>query len=229
MNKVVAFQEHRLCHKLAIANASTHADRYGFRTAFSMGVKTQKGGASSGVGFLWPKHIETQNPGKLFDESRIYSIEVPHSVFGMITMVSFYCTTGTRDQTLENLKRVIDRLELTRCPYIICGDFNIEVQDVSDKLIEWNLQARTMHGGASCFSKDSASTIDFFITSQMFRAQSITCYTSESGLANRPVMLMFQSFQDTGRVKWIEKPRGLPRICCMVPRPLWFGTLGVLK
>ena len=65
-----------------------------------MGVKTQKGGASSGVGLLWPKHIETQNPGKLFDESRIYSIEVPHSVFGMITMVSFYGTTGNRDQTL---------------------------------------------------------------------------------------------------------------------------------
>ncbi len=80
------------------------------------------------------------------------------------------------------------------------------MQDVSDKLIEWKLQARTMHGGASCFSKDVASTIDFFITSQMFRAQSISCYTAESGLAtHRPVMLMLQSFQDTGRVKWIEK------------------------
>jgi hypothetical protein len=36
-NKVVAFQEYKLCHKLVIKNASTHADRYGFRTAFSMG------------------------------------------------------------------------------------------------------------------------------------------------------------------------------------------------
>ncbi len=63
-----------------------------------------------------------------------------------------------------------------------------------------------MHGGASCFTNDSASTIDFFVTSQMFRAQSITCFTTESGLAtHRPVVLMFNSFRDTGRVKWIEK------------------------
>ncbi len=69
---------------------------------------------------MWPKHIEVQNPGRLFDESRAYSIEVPHAVFGMITMVSFYGTTGNRDKTFELLRRVLDKLEGTRCPYIGC-------------------------------------------------------------------------------------------------------------
>ena len=194
------------------------------------GSRLTRGGTSSGVGFLWPKHIETQNPGKHFDESRVYSIEVPHSNFGILAMVSFYGITGNRDNTFEHLKRFLDRLELTRCPYIICGDFNIEVQDVSDKLSEWKLLARTMHGGASCFSKDSVSTIDFCITSQMFRAQSLTCYTSESGLAtHRPVKLMFETFQEGTKVKWIEKTRGLPRISCLDLRPPTVGTYGLHK
>ncbi len=61
--------------------------------------KTDKGGVRPPEWAIYgPKHIELQNPGKLFDESRVYSIEVPHSIFGSITMVSFYGITGKREQ-----------------------------------------------------------------------------------------------------------------------------------
>ncbi len=55
-------------------------------------------------------------------------------------------------------------------------------------------------------SKESVSTIDYFITSQMFCPQSITCSSLESGVAtHRPVSLRWHSFQDDTIVKWIEK------------------------
>ncbi len=126
INKFVAFQEHKLVTKIALDMAFGQASHYGFRTERSLGLKTAKGGCSSGVGFMWPRHGMVQNPGRLFIEAKVYSIEVPHEVFGIITLVSFYGVSGDTENTYANLSRVIQALDKTRCPYIICGAFNIK-------------------------------------------------------------------------------------------------------
>ena len=74
MDKIAAFQEHKLVTNIALDNAFEQASHFGFRTKGSLGLKTAKGGCSSGVGFMWPRHVMVQNPGRLFNEARMYSI-----------------------------------------------------------------------------------------------------------------------------------------------------------
>ncbi len=73
-DKIVAFQEHKLVTKITLYNACDQASHYGFRAKGSLGLKTAKGWCYSGVGFMWPRHVMVQNPGRLFNEARMYSI-----------------------------------------------------------------------------------------------------------------------------------------------------------
>ena len=213
-DKIVAIQEHKLTTMEGIKKAKDQAQNYGLRVELSLGIRTIKGGFSSGVGFIWPKHIEVRNPGKLFNEARMYSIEVCHDVFGVINILSFYGVTGDQEKTCANLRRAFQVLDATRCPYVICGDFNMEASDMCTRLGEWKSLSRLVHGGLSCFSGESVSTIDYFIVSQMFRAQNIVCMTMETRLAtHRPVVMKWEAFKSPTRVKWVDKtPRPLSDI-----------------
>ncbi len=85
---------------------------------------------------MWPRHVTVHNPGRMFNEARMYSIEVAHQVFGIVILISFYGVTGDAERTYANLSRVLKALEETSCPYIVCGDFNIDEKDMSIKLSE---------------------------------------------------------------------------------------------
>jgi hypothetical protein len=96
----IAVQEHKLCTPALPASTRAFAAKHGLATHLPLAIHTAKGGASSGTGFLWSKHLPVRSPGVLFNDARRTSIELLTDATALV-LVSF--TAPRIHRQLRNL------------------------------------------------------------------------------------------------------------------------------
>jgi hypothetical protein len=177
---VLAIQEHRLVKaKWGCAQKDLPSQ---YRAAGSAAMLTAQGGASSGVGFVWPTHMPVTQAGHLFNEPRRYSIEIFD-----IQFVSFY---GAQDPpaVYEALSETLVMLKATGKPYIIMGDFNLSSKVVNEWLHTIHcLHAVVIDFGATC---GGVTDVDFMIVSKTLMHQCTEILRHKTSLATHdPISL----------------------------------------
>jgi hypothetical protein len=86
--------------------------------------RTSKEANSSGVGFLWPKHIVAQSLGKVLCDTIQVSIEVEVKNTGFVLVVSFYGVFSMPKDSRNQISSTIGILNQRGGPFITLLDFN---------------------------------------------------------------------------------------------------------
>ncbi len=124
-------QEHHLVSKVELDSARANALNLGYQSCLAPAHATGNAdGTTGGVGFLWPIHYKTSNPGKVVSCHWAMSIQIEHANLGQILFVTFYGHQDT-NITLRRLEDLITKLDATGFRFIIGADFNLTSEALS--------------------------------------------------------------------------------------------------
>ena len=189
---VLAVQEHKLQDQEKCDRARKSMAKSGMLAFMPCCTTTNKGGASSGVGFVWPKHVHTQNPGILFGDTNKASIEVDVPGFGFVMCVSYYGKASRPADTVMEVTHILGILKNRKMPYVLMGDFNVDVEEMMESAAMWGKHIHILEGGKSCFPGGNieveATTLDYAFISEELDKISFRVNTLSTTLAtHRPV------------------------------------------
>ena len=195
---ILAIQEHKLVSNQDTDEADRQVRKKGYISFLANANSTTKGGKSAGVGFIWPKHTCTRNPGTLYNDGRKLSIAVRIKGIGFVTVVSFYGTEGVPQDNLCEIDAMIRDLDKGDLPFMMVGDFNVKLEEAKEHRRGKMPCVCFRDGGPSCTTKSqesgeaTSSTIDFAILSHALARISGGAVFIKCALAtHRPIKCSF--------------------------------------
>ncbi len=192
-------QEHKLQGAKAMQKARKASNGVGLNTRLTEALKTQKGGASGGVGVLWKQvhDIAVQDAPQggiaVKEGARVAATRLR---IGGVTFVcvSIYGDVSNKKQVQAMFEEVAAGTSYYKEPVVIAGDWNAEPDDVESWIgPAGDLQVVAPTGPTCWGSAGAARCIDFFVVNTTARRLMTKVWTEDSELCTHcPVFCSFQ-------------------------------------
>ena len=231
---VIAIQEHKLSQD-NIPKAQADILALGWRSFFANCVTTDKNGKSAGVGFLWRKNSHITSPGKTFCDPRKVTLEIDIHDWGPLVLCCFYGWDSKPQEGLRELDKMLSQLTSSAKPYIILGDFNIDVQTTQAHIEGLHVKPLVIEAGSTCFTS-VASTLDYAVMDRNLCHINMKVEILDTSLATHKPFSLTLCFKDSSvKVQALLKPPRAnsdlvfgPKLCMSIEWQIWHAQYSSL-
>ena len=235
---VIAVEEHKLISDEEIAEASAGLRRAGWKSFWSAGAFTDKGGRTGGVALLAREELGLEAPpgGAELVPGRLVAGFVELGRHKWAVFASYFeVNTGLGKVNTSILGEVGGRAQEWRLPWILAADFNMKPELLAASGFAGRAGAAIRAPRRPTFiAKKASTTIDFFLVSKdlLSVVGEATVLSDAKTSPHRPVVLSItRRFRQVTK-QVLVKPRRLPAEEVFGPRPApidWAPALAALE